>query len=78
MVNKSPIPGAAATRLAELVLNRPTLTQIANEAGCSVAYVSAVAAGKKPASAKVRHAAAKILNLPVAYIFPEDAADEVD
>ena len=60
------------TRLAELVLNRPTLTEIANEAGCSVAYVSAVAAGRKPASAKVRRAASKVLRLPVSEIFPEE------
>ncbi len=60
------------TRLAELVLNRPTLTQIANEADCSVAYVSAVAAGRKPASAKVRRAASTVLRLPVSEIFPEE------
>jgi transcriptional regulator with XRE-family HTH domain len=59
------------TRLAELVLSRPTLTQIAQEAGCSVGYVSAIAAGRKPASAKVRRAASRILNLPVSEIFPE-------
>ena len=63
------------TRLAELVLNRPTLTQIADEAGVTLGYVSAVAAGKKPASAKVRRAATLILRLPVSQIFPEDQND---
>ena len=68
-MNRAPNP--ARTRLAELVLDRPTLTDIAAEAKCSLAYVSAVAAGKKPASAKVRRAASKVLRLPVSQIFPE-------
>ena len=59
------------TRLGDLVLNRPTLTQIAQEANVSVSYVSAVAAGRKPASSKVRLAAAKVLRLPPHEIFPE-------
>ncbi len=62
----------APTRLAELVLNHPTLTEIAREARCTVGYVSAVAAGRKPASAKVRRAASKVLRLPVSEIFPEE------
>ena len=60
------------TRLADLILNRPTLTDIAKEAGVSVSYVSACAAGRKPASNKLRRAAATVLRLPVTEIFPPE------
>jgi transcriptional regulator with XRE-family HTH domain len=60
------------TRLAELVLDRPTLAEIAREASVSRSFISAVASGRKKPSDKVKQAAAKVLRLPVAVIFPEE------
>ena len=57
------------TRLGALVLNRPTLTQIAREAGVSVSFVSQIAAGKKNATNAVKEAAARVLAMPVDEIF---------
>ena len=61
------------TRLAELVLDRPTLSRIAREAGVSRSYVSAIAAGHRPPSGKVKAAAVRVLKLDVEEIFPEKA-----
>jgi transcriptional regulator with XRE-family HTH domain len=58
------------TRLAELTRG-PTLTEIAQEAGTSLSYVSAVAAGRKKPSPKLMAAASVVLRLPVEVIFPE-------
>ena len=65
----------AKTRLAELTRG-PTLADIAREAGCSRSYVSAVAAGRKKPSDRLKLAAARVLNLPVDAIFPEEASPE--
>ncbi len=59
-------------RLAELILNRPTLTQIAREAGVSVSFVSQIAAGRKKPTQAVQKAAAKVLSMPVDEIFGEE------
>lgn len=64
----------ARTRLAELVLVRPSLSEIARQAGVSRAYISAVAAGRRRATPRVRAAAAVVLALPASYIFPEETA----
>jgi DNA-binding XRE family transcriptional regulator len=64
------------TRLAELTLGRPNLADIAREAGCSRSFVSAVAAGRKKPSARLKIAAARVLALPVEAIFPEEVTEE--
>ena len=58
------------TALARLVLDRPTLTAIAREAGVSVSYVSHIARGRKPPSPAVMAAAVRVLRLPVSEVFP--------
>ena len=64
------------TRLAELTLGHPSLADIARDAGCSRSYVSAVAAGRKKPSDRVKLAAARVLQLPIEAIFPEEEAAE--
>ena len=44
--------------------------------GCSRSFVSAVAAGRKKPSARLKIAAARVLALPVEAIFPEEVTEE--
>jgi transcriptional regulator with XRE-family HTH domain len=60
------------TRLGELILGKPSLADIARAAGVTRSYVSAIAAGRKKPSAKVKMAAADVLGLPVSAIFPDE------
>lgn len=62
-----------SNRLAEFVLDRPTLTEIAREAGVSVSFVSMVARGRRRPTAKVMAAASRVLRLPVGMVFPEES-----
>jgi transcriptional regulator with XRE-family HTH domain len=57
-------------RLAELVGDRPTYSDIAREAGVSLSLISKVAAGKRNPSDRVKEAASKVLGLSVRTIFP--------
>jgi transcriptional regulator with XRE-family HTH domain len=61
-----------STRLADLILGKPSLADIARAAGVTRSYVSAVAAGRKRPSPKVKLAAAEVLGLPVSAIFPDE------
>ena len=61
-------------RLAELTVDRPTLTDIAREAGVSKSFVSKVARGHRKATTGVRAAAEKLLGVPAEVIFPDEPA----
>jgi transcriptional regulator with XRE-family HTH domain len=63
-------------RLAELVRDRPTYSDIAREAGVSVSLVSKVASGERNPSDRVKAAASKVLGLSVAHLFPEPDGDK--
>jgi transcriptional regulator with XRE-family HTH domain len=62
------------TRLAAMVLRRPTLSAIAREAGVSVGLVSKIAAGKRKPTPRVRAAAAVVLGFDSEFIFPPEEA----